>query len=83
MALALNFDTSLSMNYQYSHTSETEIESQKIRGSDLTTSNFSIGLSRSLGSSFAVDVDVSIGLAQDTPDHQITVSFPFRFSLSD
>lgn len=83
MALALNFDTSLSMNYQYSHTLETEIESRKIRGSDLTTSNFCIGLSRSLSSRFAVDVDVSIGLAQDAPDHQITVSFPFRFSLSD
>lgn len=80
MALALNFDTSLSMNYQYSHTLETGIESQKIRGSDLTASNLSIGLSRSLSSRCAVDVDVSIGLAQDTPDHQITVSFPIRFS---
>lgn len=81
MALALNFDTSLSFNYQYRYNVETEINNRPIEGSDLTTSTFSIGLSRSGNFLSAVDIDLAIGLTQDSPDFQLMVSFPFRFSL--
>jgi hypothetical protein len=81
MALALNLDTSLSFNYQYQHTLEAEIERQDIRGSDVQTSMFTIGLSKAKGSLYAVDVDLAIGLTRDTPDFQLTLAFPFRFSL--
>ena len=81
MALALNLETSLSFNYQYQHTLEAEIDRQDIRGSDVQTSMFTIGLSKAKGSLYAVDVDLAIGLTRDTPDFQLTLAFPFRFSL--
>ena len=81
MALALNFDTSLSFNFQFRYTDQSKINGQKIRGSDLTTSIFTIGLSTARGNSYAVDVDIGIGLTADSPDFQLTVSFPFNFSF--
>jgi hypothetical protein len=82
MALALNFDTALSFNYQYRYTMETELEGEKIRGSDLTTSIFTIGLSKAKSDFFAFDIDLGIGLTQDSPDFQFGVSFPLQFSLT-
>ncbi|MDX2481030.1 MAG: hypothetical protein QNK24_11935 [Desulfuromusa sp.] len=83
IALALNFDTSISFNYQYRYNREIEIEHKKIDGSDLTTSIFSIGMSKALSDFYAVDIDLGMGLTQDSTDFQFTVSFPFRFSLRD
>lgn len=83
MALALNLDTSLSFNYQYNYTMETEIEGQQINGSYLTTSIFSIGLSNARSDHSAIDVDLGIGLTRDSPDFQLTVSYPFTFSLTE
>lgn len=82
MALALNFDTSLSFNYQYRYNREVEIDERSIDGSDLTTSTFSFGLSRTNNLFSAVDIDLGIGLTRDSPDFQLMVSFPFRFSLN-
>ena len=81
MALALNFDTSLSFNFQYRFTDKTEINGQRINGSQLTTSTFAIGLSKAKGDSYAVDVDLNIGLTADSPDFQLTVSFPMNFEF--
>ena len=81
MALALNFDTSLSFNFQFRYTDQTKINGQKINGSDLTTSIFAIGLSTTKGKFNAVDIDLGIGLTADSPDFQLTVSFPFNFSF--
>ena len=81
MALALNFNTSLSFNFQYRYTDQTKINGIKINGSDMTTSIFSIGLSTAKGNSESVDIDLGIGLTSDSPDFQLTVSFPFTFSF--
>ena len=81
MALALNFDTSLSFNFQYLHSDNTEIDGQTISGSGMTTSTFAVGLSVAKGELYAVDVDLGIGLTADSPDFQLTVSFPFNFSF--
>lgn len=81
MALSLNLDTSLSFNYSYNYTLETEVNRQKINGSDLTTSTFAIGLSRAKSDFYAMDIDLTIGLTRDSPDFQFSVSFPFEFSL--
>lgn len=83
LALALNLDTSLSFNYQYQHTLAAEIDTQTIRGSDLQTSIFTIGLSKAKGNLYAIDIDLGIGLTRDTPDFQLTIAFPFKFSLAD
>jgi hypothetical protein len=79
MALALNFDTSLSFNFRFQHTNKTKISGQNIPGSDMNTATFGIGLSMAGGDSYAVDVDLGIGLTADSPDFQLTVSFPFNF----
>ena len=81
LALALNFDTSLSFNYQYRYTLETKINNVKMIGSDLTTSTFTIGLSRAMSSRYSYDLDLGIGLTRDSPDFQISLSCPFRFTL--
>lgn len=83
MALSLNLDTSLSFNYSYNYSLETEVDHQKIKGSDLTTSSFGIGLSRAKDDFLATDIDLAIGLTRDATDFQFTVSFPFEFSLAD
>jgi hypothetical protein len=80
MALALNFNTSLSFNFQYAKSGRTEVNGQKINGTETTTGAFTIGLSTAKGQSYAVDVDLGIGLTADSPDFQLTVSFPFKFS---
>ncbi|MCP3676488.1 MAG: hypothetical protein GY721_02540 [Deltaproteobacteria bacterium] len=81
MALSLNLDTSLSFNYSYNYTLETEIDRQAINGSDLTTSSFTVGLSKAKSDFYAIDVDLTIGLTRDSPDFQFSASFPFEFSL--
>jgi len=81
MALSLNLDNSLSFNYSYNHTLETMVDSRKIHGSDLTTSVFTIGLSRAKSDFYAMDIDLTIGLTRDSPDFQLYVTFPFEFSL--
>lgn len=83
IAIALNLETSLSFNYQYSYTMETEIEGQEIKGSYLTTSTLAFGLSKAQSDRFAIDVDLGVGLTSDSPDFQLTVSFPFNFLLKD
>ncbi len=81
MVLALNFDASLSFNFQYSHSGNTEINGQEINGSNLTTSIFSMGFSMAKGHRYSVDVDLGIGLTAESPDFQLSVSFPFNFTL--
>ncbi len=81
MALSLNLDTSLSFNYSFNYSLETEINNQDIYGSDQTTSTFGIGLSRAKSDSYAMDIDLSIGLTRDATDFQLSVSFPFELSL--
>lgn len=80
MALALNFDTSLSFNYQLQFTEKTILEGREISGSDTTTSTFAIGFSRARGQSFAFDIDLGIGLTRDSPDFQLSISFPFEYT---
>lgn len=78
MALALNFDTSLSFNLQFTHADKTEINGNRVNGTDITTATFAIGLSKAKGDSYAVDIDLGIGLTSDSPDFQLTVSLPIN-----
>lgn len=81
MALALNFDTSLSFSIQLADSENTKINGQTIKGSDSTTGSFAVGLSTSHGNGHALDIDLSIGLTSDSPDFQLTLSFPFNYSF--
>lgn len=83
MALALNMDTSLSFSFQFLENEKTEIDGNSINGSDVTTATFSVGLSTGIGDSHAMDIDLGIGLTSDSPDFQLTISFPLQFSFSD
>lgn len=83
MALALNMDTSLSFSFQFLESEKTEIDGSNINGSDVTTGTFSVGLSTGMGDSHAIDIDLGIGLTSDSPDFQLTVSFPLQFTFTD
>ena len=78
MVFALNLNTSLSFGFQLNAINETRIDRQKISGSNLVTSLFTVGVSRILSSSFSMDVQVGVGLTQDSPDVQLSFSFPYN-----
>jgi len=59
---------------------KTEIDGININGSDTTTSTLSIGLSTAISNDYTIDVDISIGLSAESPDFQLTVSFPLNFN---
>ena len=80
MALALNFDTSMSFNFQYMKSEKTEIDGNNINGSNATTSTMSFGLSTAISDDYTIDVDIAIGLSAESPDFQLTVSFPLNFN---
>ncbi|WDP86474.1 MAG: transporter [Desulfobacter sp.] len=82
-ALALNLDTSLSFGFQSRYTLETELDGTSVNGSYFTTSTFSIGLSKVINDFSSVDFNVGIGLTSDSPDFQVSVSFPLKFLLKD
>ena len=81
MVLAVNFDTSLSFSFQLLDTDKTRIDHQLIDGSNMTTGTFAVGLSTAAGGDQPVDVDLAIGLTSDSPDFQLTVSFPIDFEF--
>ncbi|MCW9057162.1 MAG: hypothetical protein OQK47_11125 [Gammaproteobacteria bacterium] len=77
MVFALNLNTSLSFGFQLSAINQTRIDNQKIPGSNLITSLFTVGVSRILSSSLSMDVQIGVGLTQDSPDVQLSFSFPY------
>lgn len=77
MVFALNLNTSLSFGFQLSAINQTRIDNHKIPGSNLITSLFTVGVSRILSSSLSMDVQIGIGLTEDSPDVQLSFSFPY------
>ena len=79
-SMAINLDTSISYSFQLSYSDETEFNGSDISGSDYTTATLSFGLSRILSSETSVDFNIGIGLTEDAPDFQFTVSMPIRLN---
>jgi hypothetical protein len=79
MIFAINLNTSLSYGFQLNSVSKTKIDYQNIPGSDLLTSMFTVGVSRILTNQVSMDVEIAIGLTRDSPDVQLSLSFPYNF----
>lgn len=77
MVFALNLDTSMSYGFQLSAVDETKINAIDIPGSNLLTSLFTIGVSRIFSDKTSMDLQIGIGLTRDSPDIQVSISFPY------
>jgi len=56
------------------------LSGEKLSGT--TTSTFGIGFSKARGEQFAYDIDLGIGLTRDSPDFQLSISFPFEYAFA-
>jgi hypothetical protein len=77
MVFALNLNTSMSYGFQLSAIEKTTINGQNIPGSNLLTSLFTVGVSRILTNQISMDIQIGIGLTSDSPDVQLSLSFPY------
>lgn len=81
LALGLNPDTSLSLGWNQRFSARTTFNRDALPGTFLTEANLRIGISYVYATSRAVDVGLGIGLTRDAPDFNVSLAFPFRFSL--
>ncbi len=81
LALALNLDTSVNVAYEHRYTDSTTIDGDEAPGSFLTTGILSIGLTQVLRDDVSIDFSVGIGLTEDSPDVQVSIALPLRFSF--
>ena len=79
MAIALNLNSSLSFSYDQQSTRRTHIDGVAVPGSYLTTGVFTVGTSFAISDSLATDLSLGIGVTEDSPDVQLSVSFPIRW----
>lgn len=77
MVFALNLNTSLSFGFQLNKSNKIKIDDQTIPGSDLLTSLFTVGVSRILTNKLSMDVQIGVGLSEDSPDVQVSLAFPY------
>ena len=78
MAIALNFNSSLSFAYDQQFTAKSKLDGEAIPGSYATTGVFSIGSTYSFTDRITADFKVGIGVTQDSPDLIFSISFPLR-----
>jgi hypothetical protein len=81
LAVALNLDTSLSIGFDQGYTRETRLDGNSVPGSTLRTGSFSVGVAHILSRTVSLDVNVSIGLTDDSADSQVSFALPVRFSF--
>jgi hypothetical protein len=81
LAVALNLDTSLSIGFDQGYTRETKLDGDSVPGSTLRTGGLSIGVAYILSRTVSLDVNVSIGLTDDSADSQVSFALPVRFSF--
>jgi hypothetical protein len=79
--LAASPETSLRFFLDYNLLGETEIDGQRVPGSDRVVGLFRIGASSILAPRLLVDVDLGIGLTEAAPEFTVNVAFPIRFTL--
>ena len=52
-----------------------------VPGSSLTTATFTFGVSYVMRKNLSMDFSVGVGLTEDSPDFQVNLSIPIRFSF--
>ena len=79
--LATSPETSLRVSLNQSFAQETEVNGDKIDGSDQVNSTLTLGGSAIVGPNTLLDLAVGVGLTEDAPDYSVRVSLPIRFGL--
>lgn len=79
--LAASPETSLSFFFIQTFAGDTEIDGDKVNGSDQVIGTFSIGAATILGRNVLLSITGEIGLTDDAPDYAIGASLPIRFDL--
>lgn len=80
MAMALNLDTSINFGFEGFKTEKTTVNNMDVPGSSLTTATFTFGVSYVMRKNISMDFSVGVGLTEDSPDFQVNLSVPIRFS---
>jgi len=80
-SLAINLKSSLSLGFSQSWTEKTELNKEKLSGTNLTTANLSIGFSYAISQKISLNTSLGIGLTEDSPDFQFGFNVPIRFGF--
>jgi len=83
IGLALNLQTSLNFGLQVGYQDVWQIGKEELAGSDITTSTFSMGVAYNPGGRSSFDLQVSVGLTEDSPDVAVAMTVPIRFSWKE
>lgn len=81
IALAVSPENSLSISVDNQFFSETEVDGNKIDGSDFTSSVLNLGLSTIFSENTLLSVFTGIGITDDAPDYTVGLSIPVRTDL--
>lgn len=79
LGLSLNARTSLNLSYSHKHVFKSEINGQKVNGSELDIGQFIVGYSFRYSTKMNVNLSVGIGTTDDAPDVRLTMRFPMTF----
>lgn len=79
--LAASPETSLRLGIRQTFQGKTEIDGQRIEGSDRNASTIEVGASSLLARGVLLDVTAGAGLTRDATDFVFTVALPIQFSL--
>jgi len=82
LAIALNLDTSVSFAYDQQVTFESRLDGERLPGSSLVTGTFNVGASYTVSPNVTIDFGVGIGVTEESPDVQLSISLPLRFRLN-
>ena len=79
--LAVSPDTSLTLSLAQQFTGKTQVSKTSLSGTDKVESILRVGATTVLGRNTLLDFSVGIGLTGDSPDYQVMLALPVRFSL--
>lgn len=79
--LAVSPETSLTFSFNQQFTDELSLDGAEIPGTDQTTATLQIGAAVLVTPTTLLNVTAGVGLTEDSPDFQIIVTVPTRFSF--
>lgn len=79
MAYALNYNLVFNTGFEQTFISEASSNGSPVMGSRLVIANLKTGLTYALSKNMSVDFSIGTGLTEDSPDLNVSVSFPYTF----
>lgn len=78
---ALNDKVALNTAFEQKIYTRTKVNGNKIEDTDPITANLLLGATYSFSDTSALTFTLSIGLTEDSPDVQVSINLPFRYSF--